>query len=482
MSDDEAADFFKGLWSSPLKSKPKKDYKKNKKTAKHKKRSPTKTKESVQKKNKNSKFKEAIMAKKKKKKEKKEEKDRDKKKGKEKKKNKLALNLDDLKLFEGGKKLATCQNEMLNSLSEKSVKETKKKKTVAFGLPSYIRVKRPIFTSSSPKETEAARKGESCSQVMRKSQIKPHDNDFQYNSDDINSQDLFITQKTFRARSPETSGSESSEGIISASPQQDKNRHSAVGERKQCNETSDKGQDRAIHLCVRETKTDGEEEIDQLHKHSSQAGEKAAPEHEKHNPFLDDPMIINPTPDGALIKRCCSDRLDIGEPPPCPTLANTSTQTENFFTAELSSYVSFCQKNRATSESQNMKPLDLRLPQRARGEQRKTLEVYEKHKAKKSLEQNAAVAKKEPSCENTPSPQSEAETKSANTTTSSEDDHHWHAAKKDVSQVGVVQLRLNKPFFFKTKGEGQSPRPYSPLMKLAQGRDVESKKCHSGRK
>ncbi|XP_043980423.1 uncharacterized protein si:ch211-176l24.4 [Gambusia affinis] len=129
-----------------------------------------------------------------------------------------------------------------------------------------------------------------------------------------------------------------------------------------------------------------------------------------------------------------------------------------------------------------MKPLDLSLPQRARGEQGKTLEVYRKHKAEKRLEQNAPAAKKEPSIEETPSPQSEAETKSANTTTSSEDDHHCHAGKKDASQVGVVQLRLNKPFFFKTKGEGQSPRPISPLMKLTQGRDIESKKCRSGRK
>ncbi|XP_027856948.1 uncharacterized protein LOC114134497 isoform X2 [Xiphophorus couchianus] len=472
MSDYEDADFFKELCPSPLESKPKKDYKKNKKTAKHKKRSPTKTKESVQKKKKKSKFKEAMMAQKEKKKEKR----------KEKKKNKLACNLDDDKLFEGGKKLSICQNEMLSSLSEKSVKETKKKKMVAFGsLPSYIRVKRPIFTSSSPKETEAARKGESCDQVMGKTQIKPHDNDFQYDSDNINSQDLFITQKMFRARSPETSSSEFSDGIVSASPrvftQQDKNRRTPVGKRKQCNETSDKGQDRAVHLCWRETKTDQEEEIDQLHKHSSQAGDKAAPEHEKHNPFLDDPMIINPTPDSVLIKQCCSYRPYIGVPPPCPAFASTSTQTENFFTAELSSYLSFSQKNRATLESQNMKPLDLSLPQRARGEQGKTLEVYRKHKAEKSLEQNAAGGKKEPSIEETPSPQSEAETKSANTTTSSEDDHH--AGKKDV---GVVQLRLNKPFFFKTKGEGQSPRPYSPLMKLAQGRDVESKKCRSGRK
>lgn len=48
-------------------------------------------------------------------------------------------------------------------------------------------------------------------------------------------------------------------------------------------------------------------------------------------------------------------------------------------------------------------------------------------------------------------------------------------------QVRAVQMKLNKPFFFKTKGERLSPRPESPLMKLSQGRAVKSHRHRWGK-
>ncbi|MEQ2216659.1 hypothetical protein XENOCAPTIV_019941, partial [Xenoophorus captivus] len=420
MSDNEDADYFMEHWTSPPKRKVKKDAKKNKKTVKHKKNRPTKT-------------------------------------------------------HDGN----PCLNEKLNSFPETSVKEPKRKKMVAFdSLPSYIRIKRPIFTSSSPKETKAVREDQSCSQVMGKSQIQTHDNDFQNNSD-INSQDLFITQKTFRASPSETSSGEASDGVISESPhvftQRDKDRHTTAGEIR-CNETSDKGQDRATYQCLREIKRELEEENYELLKHSgkisfqtNQAGENKVSVHEGPklgNSFLNDPLVINPTPDAILIQNGSSYHPFFGELPVLPALASTSTQTENFFTTELSSYLSFHRKNRVALQSQDMKPLDLSLPQRAREDLHvsvKMLDVDIKQEVEKCHEQlrereirssrsesmsassraKSAEIKKETSChgESSPSPQSEAETKSANTTSSSEDDHHCRAGKRDLTQVTPFQLR-----------------------------------------
>ncbi|MEQ2289450.1 hypothetical protein AMECASPLE_033137 [Ameca splendens] len=479
MSDNEDADYFMEHWTSPPKRKVKKDAKKNKKTVKHKKNRPTKTHDGVQKKKKNATFKEPMMENRKKRK----EKDKNKKKEKKKKKSKLALNPDDFKFTESFTKFAAghpCLNEKLNSFPETSVKEPKRKKMVAFdSLPSYIRIKRPIFTSSSPIETKAVREDQSCSQVMGKSQIQTHDNDFQNNSD-INSQDLFITQKTFRASPSETSSGEASDGVISESPhvftQRDKNRHTTAGEIGRCNETSDKGQDRATYQCLREIKRELEEENYELLKHSgkisfqtNQAGENKVSVHEGPklgNSFLNDPLVINPTPDAILIQNGSSYHPFFGELPVRPALASTSTQTENFFTTELSSYLSFHRKNRVALQSQDMKPLDLSLPQRSREDLHvsvKMLDVDIKQEVEKCHEQlregeirssrsesmsassrvKSAEIKKETSChgESTPSPQSEAETKSANTTSSSEDDHHCRAGKRDLTQVTPFQLR-----------------------------------------
>ncbi|XP_035980649.1 uncharacterized protein LOC105929608 [Fundulus heteroclitus] len=478
MSDYE--DFLIEHWASLAKKKAKKDSKKAKKDGKHKKSRPKETDEGAQKKKKNSKFQEVMTEKKK---EKKKGKDKDKKKEKKKKKNKLALNLDgDLAFAENGK---------LNSFPETSAKEAKRKKMVAFApLPSHAHV----FASSTSEERKAPGEDESRSQWGARSQVQPPDSDSQHNSDDVNSQDLFITQKTFRASPSDASGSEAGDRALSESPrlftQRDRGQPPTAGETKTSGGASDRGRGGAPQQGLREIKTEPEEEIHQFLKRSSQthqAAESKGPEHGGRR-FLDLPLVISPTQEPDAIRRRPPYRPYTAEPARLPASANAATQTENFFTAELSSCLSFCRKKRAAPLGQDDKPLDLSLPRRAREGLCVSVKKPEEEAAE-CREQTApqakrAAIKEEPSghVETTPSPPSEADTKSTNTTTSSEDDHHCHAGKRDLTQVRAVQLRLNKPFFFKTKGGERSPRPDSPLMKLSQGRDGKTKTCRSGRR
>ncbi|KAF4094269.1 hypothetical protein AMELA_G00011380 [Ameiurus melas] len=61
----------------------------------------------------------------------------------------------------------------------------------------------------------------------------------------------------------------------------------------------------------------------------------------------------------------------------------------------------------------------------------------------------------------------------ADLTQSDDSDSHLKS-KADLSQIKVVQTRLNESFFFRLKGEGDSPKPSSPLMKFSGS--VEKKK------
>ncbi|XP_041853973.1 uncharacterized protein LOC121648090 isoform X2 [Melanotaenia boesemani] len=405
---------------------------------------------------------------------------------------------------------------------------------VAFGLsPVDIRIKRPKFAWLS-KDMKAVTEGESCSQVSvtEHNQTEPHDNHSQCTSDEINSQDLFITQKTFRASPVEPSSSEASDGPTAASPQvfkqRDKGRHTAEREIKHKHPQNSYSHQLcgASQKFVRELKTVGKAKEDkkiheqpQLEKTSFQTPTKVKAnlaEGKKTslslrpkvvNPFLDEPIIINPTPatsssqcSSSFLPQMTQDINDLSPLPPCKV--STSTQTENFFTSELSFYRSFCQKNRKPVHSEDLKPLDLSLPLRVRKDlclsvnlsaihirdEEETLHDQKpsllagKMKDKRGVGVSGSPpikddeVKKDSSGQSkrTPSPQSDADLKSADTTTSSEDDHHYHCGRRDPIQVKGIQMKLNKPFFFKTKGEGRSPRPESPLMKLSQ--DIQVKK------
>uniref|UniRef100_A0AAV2L4L6 Uncharacterized protein n=1 Tax=Knipowitschia caucasica TaxID=637954 RepID=A0AAV2L4L6_KNICA len=160
------------------------------------------------------------------------------------------------------------------------------------------------------------------------------------------------------------------------------------------------------------------------------------------------------------------------------------TQTENFFTTELTLYLNFCKESRRKSEE--LKPLDLSLPNRARIDTEMTEAQHggtsEEDVIEVSTGGSGHLSLSAKNKERTPSsedPQSESDNKSADTTVSSEDaEGPSRTAKRELMQVRAVQMRLNESFFFKTKGDRPSPRPESPLMKLAQGREPTSRKSH----
>ncbi|XP_030587856.1 uncharacterized protein LOC115782027 [Archocentrus centrarchus] len=497
MFDFEEADFFFEA-----------EKRKRKKHKKHKTSMTVKTQESIQKKkkNKNFKFRDAMKERKQKK--------------KEKEKRRLPLEFDVSLLFEERNSAQETFFENLEAsyppdpLTPDSRKKSKRKNKVVFDVPPcHIRIKRPKFASSSIEEKESVRDAESCSQVAVTGSSPDHGS--QCTSDDINSQDLFITQKTFRKPLPDPSRGEASYRPLVASPelqtQQGNSQHPPLVKR--FHEEADKWpQGSQPHqLCVQSNPEEAEENK-ALHKlqrkktksfltqNTNVCEEKsvARPVSLKHrvgNPFLDEPVVVKSSLEVAEQNTCPPNqqspsslpRIDESLLPPRPTVSS-STQTENFFTTELSSYLSFCQKSRPTVCFEDLKPLDLSLPQKARKDLRSSLselEVKNEGEAggKAPSDSSHVKEKRLPSGrgETTPSPQfSESDQKSADTTTSSEDSEQpCRMGKLDLIQVRAVQMRLNESFFFKNKGERPSPRPESPLMKLAQGRDVKSRKSCS---
>ncbi|XP_032367641.1 uncharacterized protein LOC116686719 [Etheostoma spectabile] len=537
MSDCEETDLLWESWGwTPGKEKRKKASKKDKRCLKPKNNITIKTDEHIQKKKKKKQFKEAIDGRKEKK--------------KEKKKKRLALELDGNLIFtqgSGSQAKSTVKPETLNLHSynkptpdQDSKKKTKRKKKVAFDLsPGYICIKRPKCVSSSqqsPKESillekEAVRDNESCSQVTvtGHSQGQRHADESQCTND---SQDLFITQKTFSAPPPEPSSGEASDKAVTTSPQtltpRDKLHTSMawINEHlKGCPQDSDSYQHhrktkehvhkpKTVHVLL----TEEEEEEEHPKKKSSfqtqrelnanLTGEKKTPCPAHVTPsvvtaHLDDPVDGNSPLDSVKSKKhyCSSCLSDDPSVLPPMSMESTSTQTENFFTTELSSYLNFYQKGRATVHLEDLKPLDLSLSHRARKDLGMCLSgtslslpgeiqgVNHKepnlHPSFSSDMKNVKI-KKDPSGRHTWSSSTQGKSatilspksESADTTTSSEDEPLCRTGKLDLTQVRAVQMRLNESFFFKTKGEGQSPRPESPLMKLAQGRQVKSKKGH----
>ncbi|XP_056244257.1 uncharacterized protein si:ch211-176l24.4 [Seriola aureovittata] len=563
MSDCQERDFVWESLISPGKRKRKKNSRKDKACVKHKNNITKKTDEGIQKKKKKkkSKFTEAMQGKKEKKKV---------------KKNKTSVELDHNFVFTQGYSGASgpfakskpesshpCSTEKIkpDDLTQDS-KRTKRKKKVAWDLsPGYIHVKRPKFVSSSPKENifseeEAVRDAESCSQVTATSQA--HDNDSQCTADDINSQDLFITQKKFRVSPSESSSGEASDKAFITSPtpvtQRDRRLNSSGVQVEQHEGSNihlqqshfyqhpkkakehlqrpktvqvvliEEEEEKGLHLAqqIPKKKTLSFQKQRDLNTNLIEEKKASGLVHVKPsvvNPYLDEPAVVN-----SSLYVTKSDKYYFSSRQQSPShlqnsgglsllpliaKASISTQTENFFTTELSSYLNFCQKRVVTICSESLKPLDLSLPRRARKDlpsvneekrnDQKPSSLPEKTKGNghkdpsmrpsRSSEMKDVEVKKEPSGRQqgsviaqgkgktpTPSPQSESEAKSANSSEDSEPPSC--TGKPDLTQVRAVQMRLNESFFFKTKGEGQSLRPESPLMKLTQGREMKSRKSH----
>lgn len=280
MNDFEEADFWTQIWRSQKQQrKIKKEHVENKKEQKSVKSRKVQTGQSSQGKKKRSKFKEAMMER------------NEKKKEKKKKRKKLEREEHQTAAASNPQQEEKLRPECRTlDFMEKS--RTKKVQFASF--PHYIRVTRPTFSSSSPKEAEA----------VRSSRSGPvQDTDSQCPSEDINSQDLFITQKTFRTSPQELSSSEASDRAVTASPLEFNNNR-------------------------------------------------------REDPKESEPKAVQPHLDEPFGMSSSSGQRQ--------SLAESSTQTENFFTSELCSFFSFCQRSRAAEDLNGLKPLDLSLPQRVR--------------------------------------------------------------------------------------------------------------------
>lgn len=409
------ADFsWKSCWTSPVTRKRKTDCKRDKKGFKDKSNVTLKKDRSIQKKKKKkkSKYKEVMKAK------------NAEKKGKKKKK--VPLELDDRFLLIRDSRVSdsvlqrirpeqiiavTPAASNLCSSTPESLncdflpkQKTKNKKKVSFDLsPGYSRVKRPKVVSPPPKSpkdkilSETKVDGDESllrgAVTARQSQSQPQDNDSQGTGDDASSQDLFITQKTFRTSAWEPSSGKTHQG----------------------------------GLFVDVTQPQRDKEIQRS------------------------PPPLQPTDEAFLL--------------PPMSRANTSTQTENFFTTELSSYLTLCHQRRVTESCEDLRPLDLSLPQRARSflyavkiqdkradQEPSSSPVDVKLERKPRWDPSYSSGVKDGnekeadgqhlwSCsarqrdEPTASPQSKYEPKSSDTLTSSEDEPSWRSSKMDLTQV-----------------------------------------------
>ncbi|XP_028307174.1 uncharacterized protein LOC114465966 [Gouania willdenowi] len=469
MSDVDYSSYFLESWTSPESRKRKKGLKKRKK-------------------DKNSLKNQDVCQKKKKKKNVENKESKEVSQRKKKKKKRPILELND---GAGGQieywpkaKSAEIQKHQskeanLDHLTQDSTKKGKRKLKVAFNLPTACA---KHSKESTPEASQAA-----------------HDYQQDYspcNSDDLNSQDLFITQKMFRPSPPESSSGEASEKGLTASPQQceDTQENNEVAKTPPCVSPN---RSKSLHKCVQATG----KKLTLLSKRQfkcslTKARKPSRPQHVKPqvtNVFLSEPIVVNSSPDVANNNKSTSIQCPSLHAN-APQLATTWTQTENFFTTELSSYLSICQKTKSTSSLEELRPLDLSLPHRERKNLGSCFIPEVRHQALTQIEENKSASNSWSSdlghevevgketldgAKTMLSTELRFEAKCGDTTTSSEENENSNRFYKlDLTQVRAVQMRLNESFFFKTKGEPQSPRPDSPLMKLSQGRKVKGRKKH----
>ncbi|XP_061140100.1 uncharacterized protein si:ch211-176l24.4 [Syngnathus typhle] len=396
--------------------------------------------------------------------------------------------------------------------SHRTIQDTKKKgqrkKKVAFDLsrdsacvPNFASI-RPKFPKECPEFKKAAETD--CERATFVSEIAQHQSQLQDNNiqwEESNSQDLFITQKIFRSSSSDTSGEDSYKAATTTSPQQTQILDKYLDQIKYLDKDSCQlSRKKKRQKTGKKTRTAEKNRSHSRKKNDSFQNKSASPigaeaplcslysKPNVMNLHMDKMAVADRSPPKVTKKRA----LHI----PLKPTACTATQTENFFTAELSSYFAFSTKRRLAGGYDVENPLDLSLPQRARKDPWRwaSSEVKENEKwgenklparglnvpssccsAMKDLEvKEGVVVNEKREGETTESSLTESEPKSGDTTTSSDCNELPGQSKKvDLNQVKPVQMRLNESFFFKTKGEGHSPRPESPLMKLSQSRASE---------
>lgn len=233
----------------------------------------------------------------------------------------------------------------------------KRKKKVVFTLsPGHIRARRPQFGSSSLPQKGAAFENKTMEEVARLTQ----GNNSPCNSEDVNSQDLFITQKTFRAMSPEPSGGSASAAIASGRvPMQqsikNENEDSATPVHDQQHPWKSQMTDCFTEEKVRIKQTGGNYKNGESCFQVKVELQTGLSEYER----ADARPQVNHSPAEATAVKVLKESWSSSQQ------ISASTQTENFFTSQLSSYLSFVRKA-SGARSADLKPLDLSLPQKAR--------------------------------------------------------------------------------------------------------------------
>lgn len=302
----------------------------------------------------------------------------------------------------------------------------KRKKKVAFDFsPGNIRVNRPQFASSTARLKEsAAFENKTPGDTARLTQ----DNNSPCNSEDVNSQDLFITQKTFRPPSPEPCSGDT----IAATPAQMLAQQSTRNEKREP-EGSARGWCGRQRPWKSPTTEPFPEEMHEEGKtikteeESSKNGESCSQVKAK---FVHARPRVGHFPAEATV-------VNAPESWTSSQQISTSTQTENFFTIELSSYLRFTRNVSVCSV--DLDPLDLSLPQRARKDPgRSLLGDGIKGNGSKSPDVKSR-GKTNPSC------CSESGCKSADSTASSGEEQPSRT-KLDLTQVGLLGTRPTPPY------------------------------------
>lgn len=297
-------------------------------------------------------------------------------------------------------------------LTPGSEKKSKTKKVKFEVSPCNYRIKRPKFASPPPYRPIKAPApapaqcgdGASCSEPR------------QLESEDACSQDLFITQKTFRASPAEPSSGEYS--AITMTPQKFLESY-----RTKQHLIESLSQQYGSKAAEHGNKPKTEVVKDGLQKGNLDQSSEV-------NPHLPEPIDLSPSSSSRKLTKPWSQR----------SVRSTATQTENLFTFDITSYLSFCQKAQTAGLLEHFRPLDLSLPDRARrdlgtcvspapskGDDPRNPGLCPSTGSEKVKEELSCLPQ---DCENakskgetTASSQSESDPRSADASTSSEESH-----------------------------------------------------------
>ncbi|TSS60374.1 hypothetical protein Baya_12076 [Bagarius yarrelli] len=397
------------------------------------------------------------------------------------------------------------KQEALQPITSSIRKENNQKKRVVFNLSPVLVEPEPVQHPSLVKDSLRPQRTDkkppfnaifSADGHHHKPAAEENSTQSQSTTDDINSQDLFITQKTFSdpyidlcsSTSPEEAGepqcfTETRPGTQSNTEPSAKKRvspepqaytessprkrlcpehqvsttssakqgsslepgcHTASYPKHQSLSESSRKQFCTGHRSYIASLARKESSQELLSYPASSLGKQFGPENQYYTRSYQKPpasTASSPSTKPQCYTASCVDPQSLlNKPCPSPTPRKPShcqkldvfTQTENFFTSPFLATSLRVHQQSACTE----KPVDLSLPRRSR------------------LHQDGALGD-----------QRHTEPIVSDSSPGNDSDSH-SKSKADMSQLKTVQTRLNESFFFKLKGEGDSPKPVSPLMKF----------------